>query len=272
MKHLCFMDNQGEKTYYEYILIMLESDRVSEMNLNKYNQIYQEISSDIAGGRYKKADVLPSEHQLVETFDVSRETVRKALNLLQENGFIQKMKGKGSVVIYNPSVDFTVSHLTSFKEIQQLKTKKYSTVVVELDQYPADQFPKVMVALNLSPEEKVWQLVRQRKYAGETHIVDMDYFIVDMMPGLKVKFAEDSTYEYIEKKLGLTIAYSHKEITFDAMTDDEIELFDHSEPPYVATVRSVVHLNDARPFQYNISKHLANEFKFVDFSRRFHGD
>lgn len=254
------------------ISIIPESDRVREMNLNKYNQIYQEISSDIVGGEYKKGDVLPSEHRLVEMFDVSRETVRKALNLLQENGFIQKMKGKGSVVIYNPAVDFTVSHLTSFKEIQQLKTKKYSTSVVELDQYPAEQFPKVMVALNLAPEDQVWQLIRQRKYFGETHIVDMDYFTVDMMPGLNSKIAADSTYEYIEKKLGMTIAYSHKEITFDAMTEKEIELFDHHEPPYVATVRSVVHLNDARPFQYNISKHLASEFKFVDFSRRFHGE
>lgn len=254
------------------IAIMPESDRVSEMNLNKYNQIYQEISSDISGGKYKKDDVLPSEHRLVETFDVSRETVRKALNLLQENGFIQKMKGKGSVVIYNPSMDFTVSHLTSFKEIQQLKTKQYSTAVVELKRYPAEQFPKVMVALDLAPEDKVWQLIRQRKYEGKTHIVDMDYFTVDMMPGLSIQVAEDSIYEYIEKKLGLTIAYSHKEITFDAMTEHEIELFDHNDLSYVATVRSVVHLNDARPFQYNISKHLASEFKFVDFSRRFHGD
>ena len=254
------------------ISITPESDRVSDMSLNKYNQIYREISNDIQEGRYVKDDVLPSEHRLVETFDVSRETVRKALNLLQENGFIQKMKGKGSVVIYDSSMDFTVSHLTSFKEIQQLKTKKYTTTVAGLEQYPAEQFPRVMQALGLAPEDRVWQLMRQRKHEGETHIVDMDYFIVDMMPGLSAGIAEDSIYEYIEKRLGLTIAYSHKEITFDTMTDEEIELFGHSEPPYVATVRSVVHLNDARPFQYNISKHLASEFKFVEFSRRFHGE
>jgi len=251
---------------------MPESDRVSAMSLNKYNQIYREISTDIQEGRYEKDDVLPSEHRLVATFDVSRETVRKALNLLQENGFIQKMKGKGSVVIYDSSMDFTVSHLTSFKEIQQLKTKQYTTLAVELEQYPAEQFPHVMQALELSPEDRVWQLIRQRKHEGQTHIVDMDYFLVEMLPGLNTKIAEDSIYEYIEKKLGLTIAYSHKEITFDAMTDEEADLFDHSVPPYVATVRSVVHLNDASPFQYNVSKHLASEFKFVDFSRRFHGE
>ncbi len=242
------------------------------MNMNKYNQIYQELSSDIAGGKYKKEDVLPSEHRLVEMFDVSRETVRKALDLLQENGYIQKMKGKGSVIIYNPSMDFTVSHLTSFKEIQQLKTKSYETKVIELEKYDAEEFPNVMEKLKIEPEERIWRLVRQRIFSGMTQIVDTDFFIVDMMPGLNKKVAEDSIYEYIEQKLGLVIAYSHKEITFDPMSDGEIELFNTAHLPYAATVRSVVHLNDARPFQYNVSKHLATEFKFVDFSRRFHGD
>src|SRR5699024_9209399 len=170
------------------------------------------------------------------------------------------------------SMDFTVSHLTSFKEIQRPTTKQYKTLAVELEQYPREQFPRVMQALALWPADRVSQLLRQRKHEGESHTVDRDYAFVEMPPGLNTKIAEDSIYEYIEKKLGLTIAYSHKELTFDAMTDEEADLFDHSVPPYVATVRSVVHLNDASPFQYNVSKHLASEFKFVDFSRRFHGE
>ncbi|NQD99389.1 trehalose operon repressor, partial [Staphylococcus xylosus] len=38
--------------------------------------------------------------------------------------------------------------------------------------------------------------------------------------------------------------------------------------PYTATVRGIVHLKDTTQFQYNISRHLATEFKFKDFSRR----
>lgn len=242
------------------------------MNINKYNHIYQVLSSDIAEGKYKVGSVLPSEHTLVSMFKVSRETVRKALNLLRENGYIQKVKGKGSVVIFNPAMDFTVSHLTSFKEIQSLKTTQYSTNVVELEQHLAQDFPKVMEALKLKSVEKVWRLIRERKFNGRTHIVDTDFFMVDMMPGLTEEIAEDSIYEYIEDKLGLTIAYSHKEITFDPMNERDLELFGNALPRYTATVRSIVHLSNAQPFQYNISKHLANEFKFIDFSRRFHGE
>ncbi|WP_331462972.1 UTRA domain-containing protein [Macrococcoides caseolyticum] len=89
-----------------------------------------------------------------------------------------------------------------------------------------------------------------------------------MMPGLDEEIARQSIYDYIEKRLGLRISYSNKAITFEPMTEDDLELFKETMPPYAAVVRSVVHLEDASVFQYNISKHRASEFKFVDFSRR----
>lgn len=242
------------------------------MNLNKYNQIYQSLSSDIVEGKYEPGEILPSEHKLLKSFGVSRETVRKALNLLQENGYIQKMKGKGSVIIYNPSMHLTVSHLTSFKEVQEQQEKIYNTKVYSLEKLPAKECPNVQEALNLNDETLIWQLIRQRLYEEKTHIIDTDYFMYDMMPGLTEEIAGGSIYEYIEERLGHKISYSQKEITFSPMTDLDIELFGNIQPLYTANVKSVVHLNDATPFQYNVSKHLASEFKFVDFSRRFTGE
>lgn len=242
------------------------------MNINKYNQIYQILSSEIIEGEYCAQNVLPSEHKLVERFDVSRETIRKSLNMLQENGFIQKVKGKGSVIIYDETLDFKVSHLTSFKEIQKLKSVQYETKVIELEQYYAEDFPKVKAALGLNNEDKIWKLVRQRIHEGKTHIIDIDFFLYEMMPGLNEEVAKDSTYEYIEKRLGHTIAYAHKEITFEPMTERELRLFGPVSPQYAAVVKSIVYLKEAKPFQYNVSKHLANEFKFTDFSRRYTGE
>lgn len=242
------------------------------MNINKYNQIYQILSSEIIGGEYRDQNVLPSEYRLVERFGVSRETIRKSLNMLQENGFIQKVKGKGSVIIYDETLDFTVSHLTSFKEIQRLKVIQYETKIVELEKYYAEDFPKVKAALDLHNKDRIWKLVRQRMHDGKTHIIDTDFFLYEMMPGLNEEVAKDSTYEYIEKRLGHTIAYAHKEITFEPMSEGELRLFGPVFPQYAAVVKSIVYLKEAKPFQYNVSKHLAKEFKFTDFSRRYTGE
>ena len=72
----------------------------------------------------------------------------------------------------------------------------------------------------------------------------------------------------MENELALEISYSNKSITFEPFTVRGYDVFGNSEPPYTATVRSVVYLKDTTQFQYNVSKHLATEFKFNEFSRR----
>lgn len=88
------------------------------------------------------------------------------------------------------------------------------------------------------------------------------------MPNVTAEIATNSLYQYIEETLGLEISYSNKSITFEPFGEMEYEVFGEINPAYTATVRGIVHLKDTTIFQYNISKHLATEFKFNDFSRR----
>ena len=67
--------------------------------MNKFHDIFLELEQQIVQGDYQPGDLLPSENQLVETYNVSRETIRKALNLLINAGYIQKKQGKGSIVL-----------------------------------------------------------------------------------------------------------------------------------------------------------------------------
>ncbi|MEJ7165324.1 GntR family transcriptional regulator, partial [Staphylococcus capitis] len=72
-------------------------------------------------------DQIPSENELVSTYGTSRETVRKALELLANDGMIQKIRGKGSVVIYQGITEFPFSELISFKEVQNQLGLKHQT-------------------------------------------------------------------------------------------------------------------------------------------------
>lgn len=65
-----------------------------------YEQVLKIIEEEIISGKYKKGDLLPSEKELTEKMGVSRITVRKALSILSEIGFIKKVKGRGSMVIF----------------------------------------------------------------------------------------------------------------------------------------------------------------------------
>ncbi|OEK59435.1 trehalose operon repressor [Staphylococcus equorum] len=238
------------------------------MTQKKFITIYETIRTDIIESRISYGTQLPSEHELVETYSVSRETVRKALNLLVRDGMIQKIRGKGSVVIYQGLTEFPFADLTSFREVQQGLGLRHETDVKVFEKITAGEVPKVQKALNVRYGTVLWHVVRIRKIENRVKIIDEDYLIEAIVPNLTTEIAKASLYEYIEDVLGLEISYSNKSITFEAFGEVEQEIFGTVVPPYTATVRGIVHLKDTTIFQYNVSKHLATEFKFNDFSRR----
>jgi GntR family transcriptional regulator, arabinose operon transcriptional repressor len=64
----------------------------------KYRQIIENLSDSISSGRYRQGDRLPSEAELVKTFEASRITVNRALRELQMTGLIERRAGSGSYV------------------------------------------------------------------------------------------------------------------------------------------------------------------------------
>src|SRR6266508_6637842 len=71
----------------------------------KYAQVVGEIKRRIERGQYSPGSLLPSEHQLVDEFGVSRPTIVKALALLRQDGWIDTQQGKGSFVRGRPALD-----------------------------------------------------------------------------------------------------------------------------------------------------------------------
>ena len=64
----------------------------------KYQYVYDELHRMVAGGHYRAGDRLPTEVELSERFGVSRPTVTRALNALQDEGLISRRTGSGSYV------------------------------------------------------------------------------------------------------------------------------------------------------------------------------
>ncbi|GIP68916.1 hypothetical protein AWA1501_10790 [Lactiplantibacillus pentosus] len=89
-----------------------------------------------------------------------------------------------------------------------------------------------------------------------------------VVPDVPKRAAEESLYAYFEDQLGLTIGYATKEITMAPATEEDREHLALNKGAYVAIVRSVTSLTDARAFQYTESRHRADRFSFRDFARR----
>lgn len=233
---------------------------------NKFIRIYEDIAARIRTGEIEAGTLLPSELDLSESYQTSRETIRKALKMLSEEGYIQKIQGKGSIVLDIRKIDFPISGLVSFKELAKKMGHRAKTYVKVFEEKKVDQalFKKINFGLN----EKVWEIRRVRQVDGEHVILDKDHISQRLIPGLSKEICNDSIFEYIEEELGLTIYFAKKEILVEEPTAEDRELLDLEGFHNVVVVRSQVYLEDASQFQFTEARHRPDKFRFVDFARR----
>ncbi|WP_299091270.1 trehalose operon repressor [uncultured Metabacillus sp.] len=236
------------------------------MRKNKYHAIYKEWTDKIKTGEIKAGEALPSENELAESYNTSRETIRKALNLLSQNGFIQKIKGKGSIVIDVQKMSFPISGLVSFKEISKNFTAEPITTVHDFGLIKPDPFIKQQ--LNASSKDEIWKVIRSRAIGGENIILDKDFFLKKFVPTLSKQICEGSIYEYLEKELQLNISFAKKEIVVEDCTEEDRGYLDLEGFSHIVVVKNYVYLDNASLFQYTESRHRLDKFRFVDFARR----
>ena len=186
---------------------------------SKYFNIYNEIANKIENRKYNVNDTIESESDLMKEYGVSRDTVRKSLTRLEQNGYIQKKKGKRALVLDINKFDFPVSGVVSFKEIADKLGPNSKTNVEELECIN----PRESIAekLELKDGDKVWRIVRCRSIEGEKIILDKDYLAQKYVENITKEICEESIYKYIEEELGLKIAYAKKEITVQSATEED---------------------------------------------------
>lgn len=81
----------------------------------KYLAIYENLKQEIINGDYPIGDFLPAEPKLQERYNVSRITIRHAVQLLVDEGFVQRIKGVGTIVL-SQKKSLQLQKLLSFSE------------------------------------------------------------------------------------------------------------------------------------------------------------
>ena len=229
--------------------------------------ILYDLEGKIKNKTVKENELLPSENELVKHYDASRATVRQALKILEERGLIQKQKGRGSVVIASSKLNFPISGLTSYKELQASLGFESSTHVVTFEKLIIDQELANQTLFKLGTE--VWHILRTRQINGKAVVLDRDFIKYDIAPDMTREAVADSLYHYLENQLNIDISFAQKEITIDFINDEDKKRLDLNPlDRHVVSVKSHVFLNDATIFQYTDSRHQVDKFQFTEFARR----
>ena len=226
--------------------------------MNKFERVYLDIKQKIENGTYPIGELIPTEHELAETYDVSRETIRKAQKLLLENGFIHKKQGRGSTVLDFNRFVFPFSGLVSFKELQADQNMKAETRVIRNGKE------------GVTENERFIYLLRTRIIAGEVMIIDEDWFRCSVVPSIPSRVAKNSVYEYLEGQLDLDISYATKDMRAEIVSELGLELMKLTPMDYVIKTDSFVYLEDTTFCQYSICHTRLERSHFQGVARRRH--
>ena len=168
---------------------------------SKYILVSNDLAARIQSGMYPAGSRMPAESQLIREYGVSRDTLRKALAVLEQEGYIQKARGREALVLDREKVVFPVSGLTSFQELAEAEGYHTRTEVVLLESVRGSR--ELMKALDLTRDEEAWRLYRVREIEGERVILDKDFLSRKYVPRLQEENCTGSLYKYLEEELGL---------------------------------------------------------------------
>ncbi|SES11767.1 GntR family transcriptional regulator [Salipaludibacillus aurantiacus] len=194
---------------------------MSLLNHNKgavplYQQLKEIIKDKIENGVYEVGEKIETEKELQEIYELSRITVRQALNELVNEGYLHRQRGKGTVVLGQKLFHEQVLQVKSFTEEMNERGYKTGTSYIDVSQVKAS----AEVARNLALDEgdDVIQLIRVRTANGIPIVVFDTY--LSMKTGIKMADLEtiSSLYDFLTAK-GINIHYVDE--CFEVVTADK---------------------------------------------------
>lgn len=238
------------------------------MPARKYSSIYEDLKNKIENGIYPPQSCLPTEYALVEMYGCSRNTIRRAVQELASLGYVQSVHGKGVVVIYQKSVwsDFSIGAIESLKEAAKRNNVEYRTEVLVFAEFTVDQ--RLHERLGFSIGEQVYYLQRVRYFDHVPVIMDNNWFLESVVPGLTEEIASDSVYHYMENVLGETIVTARRRLTVEKATEIDRKYLDLGDYDCLAVVSSQTFNADGVMFEYTESRHRPDRFAFSTIAAR----
>ncbi|HEM2548663.1 TPA: UTRA domain-containing protein [Streptococcus suis] len=235
--------------------------------MSKYKKVYADIKEKIEQNIWQANQEMPTENELMDIYSYSKDTIRKALSLLEMDGYIQKRQGRNSIILDHNLV--RKPFVSELKTVSELNRSAHHQVQTELTNlYIVQGQPEVMKELEVDEKTDLYRVSRVRTIDGERLEHEISYFDRRIVPYLSKEVAESSIYQYLENDLGLEISHSRREISFRFATEEEKKLLDLADYDMVVSVTSTTYLADGRPFQYGTITYRPDKVTFVSMAKR----
>lgn len=223
------------------------------MNRDEGGTLHGVVSNDIRSKIYAKElgphDRIPSEHQLMEEFAVSRGTVRKAIKTLVDEGLLVQEHGRGTFVsepnVTTPAMGRPFSFAASLAE----RGIEYETRVIlqEVIKASAD----VASHLRIERNDLVLRMRRLRVSDGKPIMMVDSWTPLSVCPGIEdAPFDSESLFDAIERTSGRKVAYTSMAYSARAAGDQIAREMQVAEGSPILNLEQIMLLDDGTPVEW----------------------
>jgi len=218
----------------------------------KYYQLANILRQQIENGDFQPYDAIPSERQLEQRYNLSRPTIRQAIDLLSRRGYLYRVHGKGTFVS-PPKLQKGMLELTSFSEDMRKRGLKPGQRILEFGYVKPDS--KLRQQLVIPDSEKKVLRIKRLRYGDEVPMGLQDSF-------LALDSAQTITREEIEEKGSIYVILQEKFGIYPTEADEtlEVTLATHEEA-------ELLKIKEGSPLLLNERTLWSQDRKAIEFVR-----
>lgn len=225
--------------------------------------IYYQLESHIKGlieqGNLNPGDTLPSEREYAQTYQISRMTVRQAINSLVNEGLLYRKKGSGTFVSER-KIEQPLKGLTSFTEDMKKRGMVPSSMLLHFEVVPATSF--IANQLRIVEGDPVYEIKRIRLADEVPMALETNYLSTSLVKGLSAEIVQASIYSYIEENLGFQITRADQLIEATIASSEEAKLLHIPKDHPMLFIQRNTYLSDGTPLELVFSRYRGDRYKF----------
>jgi len=216
----------------------------------KYKEIAEWLEQEIRDGKFDETKKLPTEEELIKKFEVSRNTIRKAINQLVNRGYIYQVQGSGMFLREKSGSDYI--NLGSLRGLtKDLTSKKIETKILALHVVEADE--GIAKQLRCEAGTRLYYIKRLRLVENEPFSIEISYFKKDIVPYLNEDIASSSIYDYLIEDLKLNIGFADKVINCEKINEENANLLQVNSLDPALIIENTVWLTNGTIFELSKS-------------------